>query len=120
MSVTHSRLPGLLLAFAVLSPLRAQTAPAASPDFFENKVRPVLSNNCYSCHTGSKLGGLRLDSRQGLLTGGKTGPALVPGEPEKSLMITAIRQTTGLKMPMGTRLNDAQIEDLVAWVKAGA
>src|SRR5882672_8241278 len=120
MSVTHSRLPGLLLAFAVLSPLRAQTAPAASPDFFENKIRPVLSNNCYSCHTGSQLGGLRLDSRDAMLKGGKSGTALVPGDPDKSLMIRAVQQTTALKMPMGARLNDAQIEDLVAWVKAGA
>src|SRR3978361_1418904 len=118
----HTRLTRRFLAVAVLvsSSLGAQNVPAASPDFFENKVRPVLSNNCYSCHTGSKLGGLRLDSRQGLLTGGKSGAALVPGDPDKSLLITAIRQTTVLKMPMGTRLNDAQIEDLVAWVKAGA
>src|SRR5258708_2451841 len=120
MPVTHSRLPGLLLAFAALSPLRAQTAPAASPDFFENKIRPVLSNNCYSCHTNSQLGGLRLDSRDAMLKGGKSGPALVPGDPEKSLMITAVRQTGPLKMPMGTKLNNDQVEDLVAWVKAGA
>src|SRR5882672_7361738 len=112
MSVTHSRLPGLLLAFAVLSPLRAQTAPAASPDFFETKIRPLLANNCYSCHTNSQLGGLRLDSRDAMLKGGKSGTALVPGDPDKSLMIHAVRQDTGLKMPMGTKLNDAQVADL--------
>src|SRR5262249_31265116 len=89
-------------------------------DFFESKIRPVLANNCYSCHTGSQLGGLRLDSRDAMLKGGKSGPALVPGDPDKSLLIRAVQQTTPLKMPMGTRLNDQQIEDLVAWVKAGA
>jgi len=103
-----------------ISSVRAQSAPAASPDFFENKIRPVLANNCYSCHTGSQLGGLRLDSRDAMLKGGKSGSALVPGDPDKSLMIRAVQQTTALKMPMGARLNDAQIEDLVAWVKAGA
>src|SRR5437588_11864973 len=101
-----ARITGLFL-FA-LSSLRAQSAPAASPDFFENKIRPVLSNNCYSCHTNSQLGGLRLDSRDAMLKGGKTGPALVPGDPEKSLMITAVRQTGPLKMPMGTKLNNDQ------------
>src|SRR3954447_14891642 len=115
---TPSRLTGLFLLGC--SWLRAQSAPAASPDFFENKIRPVLTNNCYSCHTGSQLGGLRLDSRDAMLKGGKSGPALVPGDPEKSLMIRAVQQTTALKMPMGTRLNDQQVEDLVAWVKAGA
>src|SRR5262249_7860741 len=61
-----SRFPALFLSLIVLCPLRAQT-PAASPDFFENKIRPVLANNCYSCHTGSQLGGLRLDSRDAML-----------------------------------------------------
>jgi hypothetical protein len=116
---TYSRFPAIFLSLIVLCPLRAQS-PAASPDFFENKIRPVLANNCYSCHTGSQLGGLRLDSRDAMLKGGKSGPGLVPGDPEKSLIIRAVQQTTPLKMPMGTRLNDQQIEDLVAWVKAGA
>src|SRR6266576_2128040 len=110
MFCTHSRLSGLFGLFLIaLSSLRAQSGPAASPDFFENKIRPVLANNCYSCHTGSQLGGLRLDSRDAMLKGGKSGPALVPGDPDKSLMIRAVQQTTALKMPMGARLNDAQI-----------
>jgi hypothetical protein len=120
MPCTHSRLPVFLLTLALLSPLRAQNAPAASPDFFENKIRPVLSNNCFSCHTNSQLGGLRLDSREAMLKGGKSGPALVPGDAEKSLIIKAVEQTGPLKMPMGTKLNKDQVEDLVAWVKAGA
>src|SRR5947199_10867190 len=112
------RLTGLFL--AALSSLQAQSVPAASPDFFENKIRPVLANNCYSCHTGSQLGGLRLDSRDAMLKGGKSGAALVPGDAEKSLLIKAVQQTGPLKMPMGTKLNSEQVEDLVAWVKAGA
>src|SRR2546430_9161866 len=99
-----ARFSGVFL--LAISSVRAQSVPAASPDFFENKIRPVLANNCYSCHTGSQLGGLRLDSRDAMLKGGKSGAALLPGEPDKSLMIRAVQQTTALKMPMGARLND--------------
>jgi len=95
--------------------------PASTPEFFETKVRPVLANNCYACHTNSALGGLRLDSREAMLKGGGRGAALVPGDPDKSLLITAVRQTDeNLKMPQGGKLKDAELEDLVAWVKAGA
>ena len=95
--------------------------PAGSPDYFESKIRPVLANQCYSCHTDTHLGDLRLDSREAMLKGGKRGAALVPGDPEKSLLVSAVRQTdANLKMPMGGKLKDSEIEDLVAWVKAGA
>jgi mono/diheme cytochrome c family protein/cytochrome c553 len=103
----------------LLAAASAQT-PATSSDFFEAKVRPVLATNCYACHTGSQLGGLRLDSREAMLKGGKRGAAIAPGDPENSLLIQALRQTGDLKMPMGSKLKDAEIEDLVAWVKAGA
>ena len=89
-------------------------------DFFENRVRPVLAQNCFACHTNSQMGGLRLDSLDGLLKGGKSGAAVVPGAPEKSMMITAIRQTTEIKMPKNGHLTEAQISDLTAWVKDGA
>ena len=62
-------------------------------DFFETKVRPVLAANCYDCHADMRSGGLRLDSREAMLKGGKSGPAIVPGDPEKSLLIQAVRQT---------------------------
>ena len=101
--------------------LASPSDPAASPDFFESKVRPVLANNCYACHTNSALGGLRLDSREAMLKGGGRGAALVPGDPGKSLLITAVRQTDeNLKMPQGGKLKAGEVEDLVAWVKAGA
>ena len=109
----------ITLAVAGLSRLPAQPA-AASADFFELKVRPVLVNNCYSCHAASAMSGLRLDSREGLLKGGARGAALVPGDPDNSLLIKAVRQVDTLKMPMGGKLADHEIEDLVAWVKSGA
>src|SRR5215813_9587715 len=94
---------------------------AATPAFFEAKVRPVLAANCYDCHTDQHFGGLRLDSREGLLKGGATGPAIVPGDPDKSLLIQAVRQTSDtLKMPKGGRLRPADIDTLVEWVRAGA
>ena len=97
------------------------TLGADSAEFFETKIRPVLASNCYSCHSDSKLGGLRVDSREALLQGGKSGAAIVPGDPDKSLLIKAVRQTEAkLKMPMGGKLKDTEVEDLVAWVKAGA
>ncbi len=94
---------------------------AAGPDFFESKIRPILANNCYSCHTTSQLGGLRLDSADAMLKGGSRGPAIKPGDPDASLLITAVRQSDAkLKMPVGAKLKDSEIADLVAWVKTGA
>jgi hypothetical protein len=79
-------------------------------DFFETKIRPILATQCYSCHTSSKLGGLRLDSREALLSGGVSGPAITPGKPDESLLIRAVRQTEErLKMPMGGKLKPAEI-----------
>src|SRR4029453_7302144 len=89
-------------------------------DFFETKVRPVLANSCLDCHTDMRSGGLRLDSREAMLKGGKSGPALVPGDPEKSLLIQAVRPTGALKMPKGGKLTAAEIDGLVEWVKNGA
>ena len=97
----------------------ARQAPQAS-EYFETAIRPVLVANCYDCHAEERMGGLRLDSREGLLKGGKSGPALVPGDPEKSLIIQAVRQTQALKMPKGGRLTPAEIDALTEWVKAGA
>lgn len=84
-------------------------AQAQSPDFFELKIRPLLATNCYACHTNSALGGLRLDSREAMLKGGKRGPAIAPGDAEKSLLIQAVRQTDeNLKMPQGGKLKDSE------------
>src|SRR5579863_6581833 len=110
---------GTVLVFTVIA--AHATDPAASPEFFESKIRPVLAGSCYSCHTNSALGGLRLDSREAMLKGGKRGPAVVPGDPDKSVLVRAIQQTdSALKMPLGGKLKDSEIEDIVAWIKAGA
>jgi hypothetical protein len=96
---------------------------AAQLEFFEKKIRPVLAAECYECHAGEKKkGGLQLDSRDGLLTGGDTGPAIVPGDPEKSLLITSIKQTDpDLKMPKKAPMLEPQvIADFIAWIKMGA
>src|SRR5437667_6029219 len=94
---------------------------AASSDAFEKKIRPILVKNCYSCHTDSKQGGLRLDSRAGLLAGGKRGPAIEPGKPEASLLIKAVsHQMAGVKMPMGARLAESDIQALKQWIADGA
>ncbi|HEY1986410.1 MAG TPA: DUF1549 domain-containing protein [Terracidiphilus sp.] len=109
-------------------PPAATTSPSASlktvaeadPDFFENKVRPIFANNCYDCHAESAKGGLRLDSKAGFEQGGGRGPLVVPGDPDKSLLIQAIRQTGMLKMPKGGKLRDDEVATLVAWVQKGA
>ena len=109
-----------LLAGAV-HPLASQTVNAGTPEFFESKIRPILANNCFGCHTNSHLGDLRLDSLEAMKKGGKRGPALVPGDPDKSLLIKAVRQTDpNLKMPYGGKLKASEVAALEAWVQAGA
>ena len=109
------------LALLAILPATAQN-PASSPEFFESKIRPVLVNNCFGCHANSALGGLRLDSIEGMKKGGKRGPAVVPGDADKSLLLTSIKHSNPeLKMPAGgAKLKPAEIADLEAWVKAGA
>jgi cytochrome c553 len=90
--------------------------------FFELKVRPLFHHSCYRCHGGKKVSGrLRIDSRTALLKGGESGPALVPGDPEKSLLLQAVRHShDNLHMPPDKRLPDAAIADLATWIKQGA
>jgi hypothetical protein len=88
---------------------------------FEKKIRPLLIENCMKCHGAEKQkAGLRVDSRKALVEGGESGPALVPGHPDKSLLISAIRQAGELRMPPGRKLRDDQITALERWVAAGA
>jgi mono/diheme cytochrome c family protein len=101
------------------------TLTAQQSAFFEGKIRPLLSAHCLKCHSaaeGKTKGGLALDSREGTLKGGDSGPAVVPGNPDKSSLIRAVRYTdSNLQMPpKGEKLSDAQIADLVAWVRMGA
>jgi len=93
-------------------------------DFFEKRIRPVLADRCYGCHSAKaeKLkGALLLDTREGLLKGGSEGPALVPGVPDRSLLIRAIRYTDEkIQMPPKKRLMADQVADFEAWVRKGA
>lgn len=90
--------------------------------FFESKVRPLLANRCQKCHGKEKQqGGLRLDSREAILTGGGRGPAIEPGHPEQSILIAALkREDSAPVMPPGQPLPDRDIADLAKWIKAGA
>lgn len=91
-------------------------------EFFESRIRPVLHEHCFSCHSAqAKLvrGGLLLDSAVGLSNGGDTGPAVVPGKPNESLLISALRHEA-MEMPPDGRLSDAIIHDFKRWISMGA
>jgi hypothetical protein len=108
--------------------IRAENAPAVAPagggvEYFEKQIKPVLAERCYECHSvGKKVKGkLLLDSKEGLLKGGASGPAVVPGNIEKSLLITAIRYShEDLQMPPKEPLTKAQVAAFEQWVKMGA
>ena len=111
--------------FLLASPPRGGQAaePArAQLDFFEQKVRPVLAEHCYPCHSAQApkvKGKLLLDTRAGLLKGGATGPAIVPGDPGASLLLKALRHD-GPKMPPDRKLPDSVVADFETWIKQGA
>ncbi len=116
----------LLLMLGTLAGPRAwANGPEVDNDadtFFESKVRPVLAGTCVKCHGALKVsGGLRLDSRDAMLKGGESGPAVVPGDADNSLLIQAIRHDDeSLEMPPGKLLPEATRADLAAWISAGA
>jgi mono/diheme cytochrome c family protein len=109
-------------------PADIAAAPAVSGDdlqFFETRIRPVLADHCYKCHSreADKIrGGLMLDTREGMLHGGDTGPAIEPGKPEDSLIVDAIGyKDADLQMPpKGEKLTDQQVADITEWIRRGA
>jgi mono/diheme cytochrome c family protein len=103
------RIPGLKLAILMLV---APCDPAtAADDPFEGHIQPLLVEKCQSCHGAEKQkGGLRLDSGPALLKGGDSGPAIVPGKPDQSLLIQAVRRAGDLKMPPNGKQKDAGID----------
>lgn len=116
----------LVALFPLVGKLRAeeeQEAPnAAGVEFFETHIRPVLVKQCYQCHAASSektQGGLLLDSREGLLEGGDSGPALVPGKPDDSLILSALRHES-FEMPPDKRLDDRVIAKFEQWIRLGA
>ncbi|HBN77966.1 MAG TPA: hypothetical protein DD473_19580 [Planctomycetaceae bacterium] len=100
---------------------------AISPEqsqFFENKIRPILVKECYSCHSvqqDEQEGGLTLDTREGIRSGGEQGPAVVPRNHSQSLLLKAIRYTDSkLRMPPDGKLSGEQIADIEKWIAMGA
>ena len=94
--------------------------PMSPREFFRARVQPVLEAKCLGCHAAEPQGGLRMDSRKALLEGGKSGPALVAGDPDASLLVKAIRHEGSLKMPPTDPLSRTEIDDLVSWIADGA
>jgi len=99
------------------------TPDAGKVEFFEKRIRPLLVDNCYNCHSAKSGGksGLRVDDRNGLVLGGDRGPAVVPGKPEDSLLIQSLKQIDDApKMPPKKTLAPEQVADLERWIKDGA
>jgi mono/diheme cytochrome c family protein len=95
--------------------------PAKQLEFFEKSVRPILATHCLECHDAQKKkGGLRLDSRAAMMTGGDTGVVVVPHKPDESRLIAALSHKELVKMPPKTKLKEEEIDALVKWVKMGA
>ncbi|MBI3855625.1 MAG: DUF1549 domain-containing protein, partial [Planctomycetes bacterium] len=112
-----------MLQALVLAAVAAQADPAGV-EYFEKKIRPLFADACASCHsrTAKKLkAGLLLDSPEGILKGGDTGPAIVPGKPDLSLLLKAVRYVDPeLQMPPKKRLPEAALGDLARWIAMGA
>jgi hypothetical protein len=113
---------GITCCLVVLLPTIAAAADPAGLQFFEQKIRPVLVKECYSCHSteAKKVKGhLLLDTRAGLLKGGDSGPAVIPGKVSESLIIKALRHDE-IAMPPQGKLAEAIVADFERWVKMGA
>jgi hypothetical protein len=104
------------------APVGSPVTGAQAADVFETKIRPLLAANCFACHSESAMAGLRVDSREGLLRGGETGAAIVPGNPDESTLIKVLQHADGYpKMPRGrAKLQQADIDLLVEWIRGGA
>lgn len=125
-SVNRHARQHILVLCLVLSAVSASAAGSISPqqaEFFEQHIRPFLANDCYECHGAKKAkGGLRVDFRDGLLKGGESGPAIVPGKPMESLLIQSIHHThPDHKMPKDRpKLSDSTLSNFIKWVNDGA
>ena len=88
--------------------------------FFETQIRPLLTKNCFACHTNLSSGGLRLDSREAMLKGGKDGAVVVPGHPESSMLVSALHYGPKLQMPPVAQLKTEEIASVERWIQDGA
>ncbi len=111
----------LFLLAATLPALLAQSdSGSVETEFFETKIRPLFVEKCYACHTEARMGGLQLDSREHFLKGGQSGSIAVPGNPDASLLVKALRYDAQPKMPPTGKLSAEQIAAVETWIKAGA
>ncbi len=132
----HTRFPCLILnasaqtftaqhgAAAANTQHATAAADSAGIEFFETKVRPALAKYCFECHSqkaSKAMGGLTLDSRKAMMTGGKQGPALAAFAPDSSRLVEAVRyKNPDMQMPPSGKIPDSVIEDIAAWVRMGA
>src|SRR5213078_513168 len=109
-----------LLVFIWIAALPAWSQNAASPEFFEKKIRPVLAASCQTCHNARmKSAGLDLSSAEGFQRGAQSGPVVMPN-PDASRLLKVIAYTEPIKMPPTVKLSEEEIADITTWVKAGA
>jgi cytochrome c5 len=105
-------------------PAGAETAPTVEDlqqQFFESRVRPLLSTKCQECHgDGIAEAGLRLDSRKALIRGADSGPVVVPGKANESRLLAVVRHADDIAMPPEGKLSDDEISVLETWISAGA
>ena len=128
-SIKILRTPALYF-FGLLLILSGSSEAADDDDdgitFFELKIRPVLAENCYKCHSAEAVandklkGSLQLDTREGIRKGGDTGPAVVPSQADASLILKALRHEGDLQMPPDNKLSEAIVADFAKWIEMGA
>ncbi len=125
--ISASRLHRIVTVALLLTALSSRclsqdaSAIAEAERHFETNIRPLLFERCFKCHSEAMTkGGLRLDSREGIQKGGETGPAVIPGKPDESLLLGAVRHENGLEMPPDGKLTDTQIAAISEWISAGA
>ncbi len=104
----------------IAPPSTANQGTADQEKFFETKIRPLFAKNCYMCHTSPPSAGLRLDSREAILKGGKDGPVIVPGHPESSLLVAALKYSSKIQMPPKGALDNEEVAAVEQWIRDGA
>src|SRR5215813_9774265 len=119
MTTSFRRLSRILWCWILLTllSLSLSARPADPNDFFETRIRPLLSDHCLACHGEQmQIGGLNLSTEKGLLKGSEKGPVVVKGDPDNSRLIQAVRYVKDIKMPPTAKLSSQQIADLTEWV----